>query len=167
MNKNVFTKKKIDTDTYVNIETGELLSSSNPNLTSINEVNPNLEIISSTDYLIIDSKALAFLIEHFNNADLANIIKISNMVKGNYNVVYNEKIPHTKTSLQEELDYSVNKFNQFIKRLFNKGIISYLVCFNPKANHKEKYIVLNPNLCRKSKVFRKETLDLFRQFNLK
>lgn len=164
-NKKVYKKKKIDSVKYVNSETGEILSSESPNITSVNEFNPSLKIISSKEYVVVDSGALMYIASKFNNSDLANILKISNMVKGNYNILYKERIPHTSETLREELDYSLNKFRDFLKRLYKEGIISYLLSCINGIDH--KFIVLNPNVARKQKTYHVDCLNLFKEFELK
>lgn len=164
MTQKINIKKSINADEYVNIDTGELLSSEFPNVKTMN-LDSDLVLINSKEYVIIDSEALKYISAKFNNQDLGRILSMANMVNGRYNIVYNGKQPHTKESLQKELDYSVNKFRDFIDRCFTEGVISFLVSFVDKK--KQKFIVMNPNLARKNKVFHQDTIQLFRDFSLK
>ena len=158
--KRISHKKSIDLSKYANIETGEMLGSEIPTLTSVNVTDPDLVLVSSKEYMIIDAVALEYIATNFNNADLAHIIKLTRMVKGTYNILYKETLPHTKESLRKDLEYSINKFRDFLNRLYKGGVISYLSSCIKGVEH--KFIVLNPNIARKGKVFRKETMKLFK-----
>ncbi len=115
--KRVYNKRKLDTSKYANIETGELLSSEIPNLTSTNEVNNDLVIIDSKEYIIIDSKAREYITKEFNKSDVGRIIQMTDMVNGIYNLLHNKnKIPHTKESLMPEVNLTRDKFHNFLKK---------------------------------------------------
>lgn len=160
MNTKVYNKEKLDTSKYVNIETGETLQSENPNITSVNKINKDLVIVSSDEYIIIDSKALVYIQKNFTNAEVARILDMSNMVKGCYNLLYKkDSTEHTKESLKEELEYTRNNFALFMKKLYVKSIIYYFKGFK---NGKElTHIMLNPHLARKSKTFFVDCISSF------
>src|ERR1035438_2365272 len=86
----IYTKRKIDTSNYVNTTTGETLYSEFPNTTSINIKDENLAIVNSEEYIIVDSKALRYIQMIFSPTDLAKIQRLSDMVKGTYNLLYDE-----------------------------------------------------------------------------
>lgn len=157
--KNTYNKKRIDTAKYVNIETGETLGSEHPNITSFNNINKDMVIISSKEYIIIDSKALQYIQQNFNNAEVARILEMSNMVKGCYNILYYEQLPHTKETLMEELEYTRSKFSLFLKKLYSKSIIYYIKGF--KNGKEVTQIMLNPYLARKSKMFSTDCISSF------
>lgn len=160
MIKSVFTKNKLDTSKYVNFETGELLSSESPNITSVNKHN-DLVIVSSTEYVVIDSQAKAFIEGIFNQAECGRIFKMADMVKGNYNILFDKKTnqPHDLDSLQTELDYTRNIFSLFMKKLFDKSIIAYID--STKNRKRCRVIMMNPTFARKSKVFTRDCLAYF------
>lgn len=158
--KHIYKKEKIDTSKYVNIETGESLESEIPNITSVNKINTDMVIISSDEYIIIDSKALKYIRENFSNVEAARILDMSNMVKGCYNVLYKDKqTAHTKESLMETFEYNRNIFAKFLKKLYNKSIIYYIKGY--KDNKEITHIMLNPHLARKSKTFSIDCINSF------
>lgn len=73
-------KQKINSDNYVNIHTGELLSSEITNITSVNKQNEDLVIISSDNYIIIDSKALDYIQREFSKVETGRILQMADMV---------------------------------------------------------------------------------------
>jgi len=156
----IYTKRNIDTSNYVNTITGETLFSEFPNTTSINVKDENLAIINSEEYIIIDSKALRYIQTIFSPSDLAKIQRLSDMVKGTYNMLYDKNgMAHIPKTLRASLDYDESEFSRFMNRLHTKSIIHYL--YGYKDGRKCKWIMLNPTLARKSKRFHKECLNVF------
>jgi len=147
--------KKIEGDKFVNTETGETLDG----VTSVNIVDKEIVIMHSDEYVILDSKALMYVQEHFNPTDLGRIMKMTNMTRGQFNVLYNGESPHSKQTLQEELDYSRNKFANFLKRLETKSIIYYIVGYID--GKRARSIMLNPHLARKRKTIHTDCLNSF------
>lgn len=161
--KSVFNKTKIDGDKYMNVETKALLSEDYPEMTSVNVVNPTVKILSSKEYVVLDSHALAYIATRFSRHDLGRILSMTNMVNGKYNILYDtSSIPHSDVSLRTELDYSINKFRDFMKKLYKEGVISYM--YTMIRNKEHKFIMLNPFLARKTKVFDVDCLKLFNDF---
>ena len=157
---NIYKKKKIITADYVNIHTGESLSTELPNITSVNIKDQNFSIIDTLEYIILDSKALRYIQSICSNADMARIYRLSNMVRGIYNILHdNNEKPHSPQSLRVSLDYDASEFSRFMKRLHTKSIIHYIEGY--KDNRKCKWIMLNPYLCRKGKRFHNECLCVF------
>jgi len=156
----IYTKRNIDTRNYVNTTTGETLFSEFPNTTSINVKDENLAIVNSEEYIIVDSKALRYIQMIFSPTDLAKIHRLSNMVKGNYNLLHDENgVAYIPKTLRTNLDYDESEFSRFMNRLHAKSIIYYLVGY--KNDRKCKWIMLNPTFVRKSKTFHKECLNVF------
>jgi hypothetical protein len=154
------TKKKIDPDKLVDTETGELLSSSMPGVKSVNQVNEDLVIMHSDEYVVIDSHAFLYIQENFSPTDIGRILKMANMTYGEYNVLYNNRIPHTKGTLMETLEYSRNKFADFMRRLEKKRIIYYIVGYDDNEK-RVRHIMLNPHVARKRKTINVECLNVF------
>ena len=153
------TTTKIDGNQFVDKDTGETLESVAPGIRSIRQVDENLVIMDSDEYVIIDSGALAYIQENFSSTDLGRIMRMTDMTYGEYNVLYNGQTPHTTTTLMEELEYSRNKFANFMKRLLMKSIIYYLEGY--VDGKKKKHIMLNPHLARKRKTFNKQCITVF------
>jgi len=157
--KSVYNKSKIDSSKYVNIETGIKLDDEIPDISFVSS-KTDLVIVHSDEYVIIDSKALAYIWTNFSHVDVGRIMKMSDMVSGSYNVLADENDnPHTKETLMIELDYARNKFALFMKKLYDKSVIYYI---KGVKNRKEyTHVMLNPTLARKSKTVHKECLALF------
>jgi len=150
-------KKKIDGDQFVDKDTGETLGSMG--VTSVNITDKKIVIMNSDEYVILDSKALEYVQEHFNSTDLGRIMKMTNMTRGQYNVLYNGEKPHSKQTLMTELDYSRNKFSNFLKRLEMKSIIYYIVGY--VDGKRARSIMMNPHLARKRKTIHTDCLNSF------
>jgi hypothetical protein len=159
------TKKKIDTDAYVNKDTGEVLTSEFPGVKSVNTVDQDLVIMNSSEYVIIDSKAVKYIEQNFSAVDLGRILKMADMTYGPYNILYNQTTPHDKDSLMEELEYSRNKFSDFMNRLIKKSVIYYIV--GCKEEKPVKYIMLNPFLARKRKTIHTDCVASFENITKK
>jgi hypothetical protein len=165
MNKGKITKKKIDGDQFINKDTGELLSSEVPGVSSVSSIDRELMVMHSEEYVIIDSKALMYIQENFNPVDLGRILKMADMTYGEYNILYNNGVPHNKETLMEELNYSRNKFANFLKRLEMKSVIYYIVGY--VDGRKVKHIMLNPHLARKRKTIHRNCLVSFQPLTKK
>lgn len=159
--KNFNTREKFIPNNYVNKSTGECLESEYPNISSINVINPELVVLDSLEYVVIDSKALDFIVTFFSDVEIGRILKMANMVKGQVNVLYNmeTKKPHTSTSLMQAINYSKNKFDDFMKKLLRRSIIYYMI--GVVDNEPVKHILLNPRLARKTKTYHKDCLIHF------
>jgi len=160
MEKKKTTRKKIDGEQFIDKDTGETLSSANPGVRSVNTVDEGVVIMHSDEFVVIDSQAFMYIQENFSVVDIGRIVKMSNMTYGEFNVLYNGRVPHDNKSLMESLEYSRNKFSNFMKRLHMKSIIYYIEGY--EDNKKKKYIMLNPHLARKRKTINKDCLDVFR-----
>lgn len=163
--RKVNTKRKIDTSKYVNIDTGELLSSET-NITSFNE-DTDLVVINSTEYIIIDSKARAYIEKEFNNTEVGRILNMCDMVRSCYNLLFdkNTNSYHTNETLMTELDYTRNKFADFMKKLYKKSIIYYIEGI--KDGKECIWIMLNPTLARKRKTIHKSCVAVFEDLSKK
>lgn len=163
MVKKVFKRTKIFADNYVNTETGELLSSEG-NYTSLNEPTEYYEV-SSSEYIIIDSSAKRYIESAFNNAECGRIFQMADMVQGCYNILFHKDTPHTKETLSKELEYSRNKMSDFLKKLLKESVIYYINGY--KDNNKVTWIMLNPTLARKSKLFHQDCIKVFEDLSKK
>lgn len=161
MIKKVVNKKKIKED-LVNPETGEIL----PAGSVVGVVDEDLVIIHSDEYVVIDSKALQYILGNFTPVDYGRILKMANMTNGTYNILHIDRIiPHTDITLMEDLKYTRNKYHDFMKRLYRKGIIYYLI--GVKDGTEFKHIMLNPHLARKRKTISIDCLQHFDELKLK
>lgn len=153
-------KKKVNLEEYVHQDTGNYLSDTHPNITSVNIVNNDLHLITYKNYFIVSDEALDYISDKFNDPDMGKIYKLSRMVEGNFNIIMNKiKQPHDKESLRIDLDYSVNKFTDFLAKLFLHGVIGYIITMKNRRKH--TVIILNPHLARKRKTIHKDTMEYF------
>lgn len=158
MIKQTIKSRTLNPADYINNQTGKSLLEEKPLIVSYNEINPDVKIVTSKNYFIVDRDYLSQL--DLNFTDLGRLYKMSNMLEGKYNILYNGDIPHTDTTLMLALDYSPNKYRDFIKRLKDLGIISYLA--TTIKGTKTPIISMNPNFSRKSKSFSSDCLSLFK-----
>ncbi len=158
------TKKYIDPSNYVNTKTGEILSSETPGAEGVISEDTDMVEIHSDEYIIIDSKALDYILEHFTPVEYGRVLKMTNMVKGPFNTLYRScNLPHTNQTLAEELDYTRAKYHTFMKKLYKKSIIYYFVGMNDGVEI--RHILLNPHLARKRKTVSKECIQHFQNIS--
>jgi len=155
MIKPIVKKRKL-TGEMVDLTTGEVL----PSGSTVNVVDEDLVIVHSDEYVVIDSKALNYILVNFSPVDYGRILKMANMTNGSYNILYiDRKVPHTDLSLMDELKYTRNKYSDFMKRLYKGGVIYYVS--GVKDGIEFKHIMLNPHLARKRKTIAKDCLVYF------
>lgn len=157
MVKRIYNKKKLDRSQYVNIETAETLDSE-VSFTSVN-VPTDFVTVDSQEYIIIDSKAKAYVETLFNQAECGRIFKMTDMVHGCFNILYNKDVPHTTKTLAESLEYSRNKMTLFLRKLLKASIIYYIKGY--RNDKPATFIMLNPTLARKSKKFHTDCISVF------
>jgi len=162
LKKNTY-KKRINPEEYVNITTGELLASEY-NVTSLN-VQSDLVILSSKEYIIIDSKARQYIDAEFTVAEKGRIYQMADMVYGCFNLVYDKKenIPHTTGTIGKDIDYGRTQLTDFLKKLHQKSVIYYIDGYKDKKRC--KWIMLNPTFARKQKSFDRRCLDVFKDLS--
>lgn len=168
MSKSLFNKKKIDGTKYVNVDTGETLSSETGNsITSINMTNKEYGRLQSESFVIIDNNAAMYLRNILSKSDLGYVRFMLEMVNGNYNIIYNYENmkPHTRDTLMKELDLARTAFSGLLTRLYTKGVIYYLDGY--KDRKKFKHIMLNPTIGRKTNQIHKECLSYFENLSTK
>ncbi len=164
--RQIHKKTKIDSTKYVNIETGETLHSENPHIISLNSINKDLVLISYDEYIVIDSQALYYISQHFSSTEIGRITKMADMVGGCFNILHNkEHKPHSDETLMHEIEYTRNKYNDFMKKLCRKGIVYYVTGY--LDDKPVKYILLNPYLAKKSKTVHKDCLVYFNPLKYK
>lgn len=164
--KRSYEKKKIDFEKYVNTDTGEPLSSEIRGAISINVRNENKIFMNSTSYFTIDDDMFDYLSEHCNDAQIGKVFKMCRMVRGEYNLLFDAetKIPHTRKTLMEKLDLSVNKFRDFINHIRDKQIIHTVI--EDVDGVKETWYMMNPYFARKQKGFNSSCVENFQNLKI-
>lgn len=162
--KSISKKKSIDLNSFVNVDTGESLSSElkEGSSVTVNEKTGLSEVYYS-DYSVISTEAILALSQILNNSDLANVVKMSVTVKTALNVIFNNNIPHTNNSLQKYLQIkSESMFLALIKRLMKVGILYQMK--GRVGKEIRVFYLLNPYICRKRRTFENKILTVFEQF---
>lgn len=161
----VKTKKNLDLSKYANVDTGEFLIDEVDGKNSITiDEKTDMSVVSYSDYSVISTEAITILTQLLNNSDLANVIKMSIVVKTPMSVLFNHNIPHTNETLQKYLEIkSESMYMGLIKRLMNVGVLYQMkgLIFGEVR----RIYIINPYICRKRRVFENKVLDIFQQFN--
>jgi hypothetical protein len=160
-------KKNVDFDleTYVNIETGELLSSSlgrDKLSVSVTEKGDYV-VMSSDDYVVLDSATVKFLANQLSRAELSNVLMMATDLKTPLNLVYNGPQPHSNESLQAFLGYSSRAmFFKLLNKLMKLGVI-YQIKGRISGELRVVYM-LNPYIARKRKTIDNTVFQVFQPF---
>jgi len=159
-------KIQVDISKYVNRETGEILvdeMSSDTKMTIIRD--SGLVSVSYSDYAVISTDAIIYLTTILNNSDLGNVLKMLTTTKTPLNILYNNNVPHSNSSLQQYLKVSSeSKFIDLIKRLMKLGVL-YQIKGNIYGSVRVIYM-LNPFLSKKRKLFDDKVFKIFKNFQV-
>ena len=126
--KKITVRKKVDADKYVNVETGEFLSSFVDNLTS--ETDTSFVRMDYVDYVVVDRKVLNFLKDIFKPQDLGRITAMITDTEGTKNILMNKDIPHNDKSLAEAINYTRTKYVKFMDLMYRSSIVYKLKGYN-------------------------------------
>lgn len=159
MKRNIVVRQALNTTQYVNTNTGETLASEHPNITSVNKKIKDLQIVSSDEFIVIDSNALRYVQSYFTKVEYARILDMANMVRGNYNCLYLDGRPCSLSDLSVYFGYTRNIFAKFVSKLQEHSIINVII--GSKNNTPHAQVMLNPTLARKSKTFHTDCLSMF------
>jgi len=161
MNKitKVTTKQKVKSD-YVNTETGEELSSEIPDLAYIVR-NTDQVIIDYKEFIVMNSEVFQFLSDNLSSTELGKVMKLSNTIKSNWNILHNKKtnLPFELSEIAEEVSYTRDKFHLFMKKLYKASIVYKLQGYwdgVPKTVY-----ILNPHLAKCTKTVNEGLLTFF------
>jgi hypothetical protein len=132
---------------------------------------PNISLIKNTGkvevtsdkYVILDSEALAYIKERLSRSDMGRLIEMCDMVSGDLNLITDKtlNIPHTNITLRMCLDYSKGNYIMFMKKLYELNVIFYFKAFDQFTGKSVTWIMLNPTLARKKKVFDEKVNKVF------
>lgn len=149
-------------DEYINVTTGELLSSEIKEGIKISiKQGTNQFIINSDNYVSFTKEALEYLYRELSNVDIGKITVISNMLKTDCSIVCQDNNhPHTPETLSITLDMNLNKFYEFVRKMVKKNILAYCVC--APSGYVQKIYMLNPYIARKRTSFNCELNVFFR-----
>mgnify|MGYP001238720850 CR=1 FL=1 len=124
---------------------------------------PNVDIlrktgsveVSNDKYVIIDSEALSYIKRRLSVSDMGRLVSMCDMVAGDYNLITDAELnrPHTTITLRLHLDYSKNNYSIFMKKLYELNVIFYFKAFDQFTGKSITWVMLNPTLARKRRVF--------------
>jgi hypothetical protein len=161
MNKirNVITKQNI-TDEYVNISSGETLMSEMPDLKYMMKGSDEV-IIDYKHFIVMNSEVLMFLSEILPPAELGRVLKLSHLIKTNWNILHNKKtdMPYKQDELAKEIEYTRDKFHNFMQKMYKASVI-YKLSGYWDGIHKTIFI-LNPHLVKAKATLHKDLLIMF------
>ena len=158
-------KIKLELDKYVNTETGEILASELSNKDFAVKVTEegNYIVITSDDYVVLDSKTVKYLSSQLSRTEINSMVLMATDLKTPLNIVYNGPRPHTNESLQKFLGYSSKAmFLKLLKKLMEVGVIYQIK--GRISNEVRVIYMLNPYVARKRKTIDKEVFQVFRPF---
>lgn len=154
-----------DLENYVNAETGELLSSvlNKDKLTVKVTEKGDYVVMSSDDYVVLDSATVKFLATELSRAEMSNVIMMTTDLKTPLNLVYNGPQPHSNESLQTFLGYSSQAmFLKLLKKLMNLGVL-YQIKGRILGEVRVVYM-LNPFIARKRRTIDANVFKVFQPF---
>ena len=153
MNKttNLTIRTELDSEQYVNKDTGELLSSEHPEAKLKLHKDTGLVDKKYDSFTITNDEALEVIDQHYSNAESNRVIKMTRMVNDCTNVLkQQDDVPHSTETLMNILGYSRAAFYVFIRKLIWHDIVH--VTIRNVDNKIIKTIVLNPHIARRSKI---------------
>lgn len=168
MSKSISKKKTIDASKYINVDTGEYLNSEHSgSVSSVNVMDANIVKMKSEEFVITDTRTIEYLKGILSRSDLGYVRWMIDMVYGGFNILYDKQTfsPHTKKTLQCELELANTAFYGLIKRLHLKGVLYYIEGYNNRK--KVNYIMLNPTIGRRTNQIQRECLKYFEDFSVK
>ena len=101
-----------------------------------------------------------------SKSDMYHVLLMTQMVGGCFNYLHDKDYDaHNRASLQKDLAIARTSFSGLMTRLNKEGVI---IESNGHKNHKPfKYLMLNPNLARRTNMIKNECAKLFETFNKK
>jgi predicted transcriptional regulator len=158
---------KVDISKYVNSETGVPLIDDIPKDTRIISTEDSGIIkVSSSNYAVIDSEAVEYLMSVLSNVEIAYLMKMAITTKTPLNIIYNNNIPHTNETLKQYLQLSSSStFSKLIKKLTEEGVLYQI---KGKIYGRVRVIyMLNPYITRKRSTFDSKVFEVFSKLSKK
>ena len=168
MAKSISNKCRIDSSKYVNVDTGEVLSSEfSGRVGSVNLLSNDLVKMKSDSFVITDTRTMDYLRDILSKSDLGYVSLMIPMVYGNWNILYRRDYagPHTSKTLQSDLDLANTAFYGLMQRLYKQGVLYYITGYNNRR--KVKHIMLNPTIGRRTNQIQRECLRYFEDLSEK
>jgi len=153
---------KLHPDNYVNVDTGELLSSEVKEGIDVTlKQGTNQFILNSNNYITFTKEALEYLYRELSNVDVGKITIISNMLRTDCSIICQDNNhPHTPETISIKLDMHIDKWYEFVRKMVKKNILCYCVC--APSGYVQKIYMLNPFIARKRTTFNCELNTFFR-----
>jgi len=145
------TRKELDKEQYVNIDTGELLSSEHPESKLKLHKDTGLVDMNYNSFGLINKEAMVVIRKHYARPEVDRISEMAFMVNDCTNILKQEdNVPHSTSTLMETMGYNRNTFYLFIRKLIHHDIVH--ITLRSINNRFVKTIVLNPHIARRSKI---------------
>jgi hypothetical protein len=118
-------------------------------------------IIDYKEFIVVNSEVIAFLADVLNPAELGKVLKLSNTIKTNWNILHNKKTnkPFDDIGLSEEMQYTRNKFYDFMNKMYKLSVVYKLKGY--WGGVLKTVYILNPHLAKSTKSSNKEILMEF------
>lgn len=154
--------KKVQPYDSVHPDTGEF----HDNVLSVNIEDNEFVIMDSTDYFVLNVNAVNYIRQNFTPFECGKILQMVNMVAGRYNILHDtRKFPHTHETLMEDIEVAKSFFYEFIRKLYAKSVIYYIV--GVKKGKNCLWIMLNPTIARKTRTMSKDCVNVFENLDRK
>ncbi len=164
MNKTITVDKRIDPSLYVNAETGETMLSELEGVSLKTSKKTDLYVIDSKEYVIIDSKGIQYICSELSAVDCQRYTTMANWLKTEFNIVYNNNVPHSLDTLSAALGIDKDSATRLVNRLVKKGLMAYVVC--APSGFIQRLYMLNPSVVRKRRTFNKELMMFFKSYKI-
>ena len=165
--KKITTNIELDIANYFNTETGESLFSEiieNGYSVSVKKESDLFTLNRPKNFSFINIDTLIKLYDVLSNAELGYLFKLIPLTKTEWNIIYNNTIPHSNYTLQNYLELKSNStFHALIKKLISVGVL-YQVKGNIRGAVRLTYI-LNPNVSNRRRTFHNSLISYFKDFN--
>ena len=129
--------------------------------------NEKMKAVKYEDFAAIDSQAMKKIRPFFNVAEIGRIMLLAQTLDSAYNVPHTpEGNFYSDEELMEYLEYTRNRYHDFMKKLVLHDVIQYLpVTVKGRSKKVAKLIMVNPHFAKKRKTIHIECLNKFNNFS--
>ena len=160
-------KKKINYDNYVNIDTGESVSSELNNGESMCIEVPTGEVVLTFKEFVMTNALLEWkILWDMPPVDFRRYHFMTCFLHTPFNIVMSKNNrPHTPETLSKELQLSKCETTRLVNRLTENGLLLYTNI--PESGYEKKVYIINPFVSRKRNSINEKLLTLFPDFQNK
>lgn len=118
-------------------------------------VDSGLIEINSKNYIVTDSDVMALVEKVISEKDCFRLMRLGSSLRAPYNLVASDNgVPFNTTKLADKLGINVENTNKFVKRMCDKGLMTYTNCTQRGVTG--KIYAVNPQLIRRGKRYDRE-----------